>query len=48
MSEYSCFNCNRTKHTSDLVRVEWKGLVSLLCSDCMEKIFVKDEQEVKK
>lgn len=43
MSDYSCFNCNRTEHTSDLNRVEWRGLVSLLCDNCVEKIFVKED-----
>ncbi len=45
MSEYNCFNCNKTEHTSELVRVEWRGLISLLCKDCVEKIFVNKEEE---
>ena len=45
MSDYDCFNCNETTHTSDLVRVEWRGLVSLLCPKCIEKIFIKNDEE---
>lgn len=44
MSDYSCFNCNKSEHTYDLLRVEWKGLVTLLCHDCINRIFVKEEQ----
>ena len=45
MSEYECFNCKTPTHTSELDRVEWKGLVSLLCRKCIERIFVEGEQK---
>jgi hypothetical protein len=46
MSEYPCFNCGELNHcTADLVRVEWRGKVSLLCRRCIDKIFVEDEEK---
>jgi hypothetical protein len=40
MSDYSCFNCSKTTHVSELNEVKFRGLVSLLCDECIEKMFV--------
>lgn len=36
MSDYICFCCLRTTHTSELNRIKTKNGIELICNDCLE------------
>lgn len=52
MSEYKCFICKQTKHTSKLTVIKLDGIETLVCEDCMIKNYeeagefaVRDEKD---